>query len=367
MAAGEVPPAQVHTPIMQVFSPPNSTGADGGESGPIAPTPLFVLDAPEQNASAGASANSVLTVQSPSGSTLEINSQGSVGVFDETHTPKVVLTAGNDFGMHPKVDVPSNSTGEESSGSISAEKPASPLVTMFNGFMSMADADNNTRGVLDSTNGQMNTYTETGAAASAIGPNGFLVTDGTTDVLYLSKDGVQGLNPDGNVTMVFDPVGGNIIMSGKTTTDAAGLSADTLKQSKADFCTKEHYQNCNAMYECETEQMNALINQFGLTMPAQRTCDSSKMYHGVAGMAFTAPPPLVADSMGRGLDMFATGMAGHGMPGFGDYFNNNMDAFAQGQDMMDQMLNDLKQQGMQGLDGKQQGGDQGGQTLPGLP
>jgi hypothetical protein len=139
-----------------------------------------------------------------------------------------------------------------------------------NTAISLIDANGLERSRL-SAKGDVRTFDEEGLDRFMVDGNGEVrIMDGAVESISLNRFGITGFDPDGNVTLAFDRMDGDLIVAGRTETERRDVTQDTLRASYAEYCSRSVYSNPAAMHACQSRTTSTIMSEMGVAEPTDR-------------------------------------------------------------------------------------------------
>jgi hypothetical protein len=152
--------------------------------------------------------------------------------------------------------------------------------------LSLIDANGFERGRL-TARGDVRTFDEEGLDRFMVGSDGDVrIMDGAVESMSLNRFGIQGFDPEGNMTLAFNRLDGNLILAGTTETEQTNVEPDVLRESYARYCSRETYTNPAARRACESRSTSTLMDRMGIEAPTQRVSTTST-YVPPSGSSYT--------------------------------------------------------------------------------
>ena len=141
--------------------------------------------------------------------------------------------------------------------------------------VSVLDHEGHERIRLSGSTGEMRMYDNEGQDRFFIDEEGSVrLMDGATEAFTLSRFGMQGVDPYGNITLSFDRVRGSLETAGAVLQDEK-ISVDEIRESYASFCSQETFAFEAARESCQHDTQD-LFDHFGITPPVSQTALSSE-------------------------------------------------------------------------------------------
>jgi len=139
-----------------------------------------------------------------------------------------------------------------------------------NTAMTLVDAKGNPR-YRASANGDMRTFDKDGYDRFMLDEDGSVrILDGDIEAFELSKYGMVGADPSGNVTLQFNRLDGTLKTAGNVEQDNRDLKPDDMKKEYAQFCAGTELPNEAALRACEAPETERIMQEFSLIIPETR-------------------------------------------------------------------------------------------------